>query len=306
MNDYEISPEVKLALKTNKPIVALESTVITHGLPKPQNFKLANDLENIIREEGAIPATIAILDGKIRIGLSESKLYKLAGEQEPEKVNPRMLGITVALQKTGGTTVAGTMFLAHRCGIKVFATGGIGGVHRNSNFDISSDLQELSRTPMVVVCSGAKAILDLPATMEYLETMSVPVIGFQTNELPGFYSSETGLPVNLRVDDFSQVVSLANKQWALGITSAILLVVPPPQEHTIHKQTLEDYINTAQELAEKKGIRGSYLTPFLLKQIGEMSAGKSVEVNLALLKNNARIAARIARQFQVGFKEKHI
>lgn len=305
MGDYDFSPEVKQALKTKKPIVALESTVITHGLPKPQNYQLAKKLEEIVLEEGAIPATIAILEGKIRIGLNDGELKKIAEEPAVEKVNPRMIGITVAFKRTGGTTVAGTLFLAHRCGIDVFATGGIGGVHRQSTFDISSDLQELSRTPMIVVCSGAKAILDLPATMEYLETMNVPVVGFQTDELPGFYSNKTGLPVNIRVDDISQVVLLAKKHWALGSSSSILLVVPPPQDHAIPAQTLEDWIISAQKSAEKKGITGPMLTPFLLKQISELSAGKSVEVNLALLQNNARIAARIARQFQPGITEKH-
>jgi len=303
-DDFQILPGVSSALRTHEPIVALESTVITHGLPEGQNLVLARELEEIINAEKVVPATIALIDGKINVGLSDSDLETLVKTKDPLKISRRNIGLAVAMGKTGGTTVAGTMFIANQCGIKVFSTGGIGGVHRDSPFDISADLLELSHTPMIVVCSGAKAILDLPATREYLETMSVPLIGYQTDELPGFYSERTGLPVDATIQSPSEIVNLARKHWQLGMTSAILVVVPPPDKYAIPSKDIEIYIREAQKDASKQRISGSALTPFLLRRISELSNGKSLRINLELLKNNARIASKIASCFHPRIKEK--
>lgn len=304
--DHIIAQDIKNALRGDKPVVALESTVITHGLPHPENFQLALDLEKIVKDEKVTPATIAIIDGKIKVGMLQEEIKNLAEAKDSLKINRRSIAYAVANGRTGGTTVAGTLFLANQCGIKVFATGGIGGVHRGSLFDISSDLQELSHTPMIVVCSGAKSILDLEATLEYLETMGVPVVGYQTDELPGFFAKETGLPVDFRVETPMDVVALARKQWALGLNSTILVVVPPPGKFAIPRNIADKYISIALKDAKENYVTGSALTPFLLRRINELSGGKSLKVNLELLKNNAHIAARIASSMHSVFKQNTI
>jgi len=290
-----IYPIVAQALLDHQPIVALESAVITHGLPHPENLSLAIAMETEIRNQGATPATIAILAGKIHIGLSPTELENLADpELKTRKISRRDFGIAIANQENGGTTVAGTLIAARLAGIKVFATGGIGGVHRNAASDVSADLPELSRSPLVVVCAGAKAILDLPATLEYLETMGIPVIGYQTDEFPAFYSSKSGLKVNERVDDARKAAQIALSQWALGLENAILLVQPPPAESAIPFDEVNTIIEMALRESQEQHISGSAVTPFLLNKVSEFSQGSSLRANLALLRNNARLAAQVA------------
>ena len=290
-----IYPIVAQALLDHQPIVALESAVITHGLPHPENLSLAIAMETEIRNQGATPATIAILAGKIHIGLSPTELENLADpELKTRKISRRDFGIAIANQENGGTTVAGTLIAARLAGIKVFATGGIGGVHRNAASDVSADLPELSRSPLVVVCAGAKAILDLPATLEYLETMGIPVIGYQTDEFPAFYSSKSGLKVNERVDDATKAAQIALSQWALGLENAILLVQPPPAESAIPFDEVNTIIEMALRESQEQHISGSAVTPFLLNKVSEFSQGSSLRANLALLRNNARLAAQVA------------
>jgi pseudouridine-5'-phosphate glycosidase len=290
-----LSLQISHALSLFEPVVALESTVITHGLPHPQNLELARNMEKQVREAGATPATIALIDGRIRISLSDEELVRLAEAESPLKVSRRDFATAIVKKATGGTTVAGTMFAAHQAGIRVFATGGIGGVHRESQYDVSADLQALADTPMVVVCAGAKAILDLPATLEYLETMSVPVVGYQTDEFPAFYSRESGLPVSVRLDSPEEVSSFAVAHWSMGARSAVLVVNPVPIAEAIPRSEMEPMIAEASAEAVAKNIHGQAVTPFLLKRINELTDGKSMRVNLALLLNNARLAAQIAR-----------
>ena len=292
---YSLLPEVAEALEHGKPIVALESTVITHGLPFPDNQQLASEVEREIREVGCVPATIAILDGKICLGIDQQQLEQLVQAKELLKVSVRDIAIAVSARKTGGTTVAGTLAVAQAAGIKVFATGGIGGVHRGSAFDVSADLQELRRAQLVVVCAGAKAILDIPATLEVLETLGVPVIGYHTDYFPGFYSANSGYPVSSRVDSPEEVAKLAQVQWRLGQTSAILVAVPPPAEIALSKDVVEAAIKTAIEDAQRMNIHGQAVTPYLLRRVSEMTGGASLKANLGLLSNNARIAAQIAK-----------
>jgi pseudouridylate synthase len=290
-------PDVAHALRLHQPIVALESTVITHGLPHPENIELAFAMEDEVRTAGAIPATIGIIDGKIHVGLSIEEIEKLgSGGTSLRKISQRDLAIAVARNESGGTTVAATAFAAHAAGIRVFATGGIGGVHRNAPFDVSADLPELGRTPIVVVCAGAKAILDLPATLEYLETMGVPVIGYKTDEFPAFYSLQSGLPVNVKADSPAQIAQIARAQWALGLKSAILVAVPPPQDLAIPAIEIESTIRQAVEEAQEKKITGSKVTPFLLAKVSDLTHGASKKVNIALLRQNARIAALISKE----------
>lgn len=299
LSQIKVAAEVNRARKTGQPIVALESAVITHGLPWPTNLHLAHDLEETVRGNGAVPATIAVLDGQIRVGLSGSQLSDLAEARDSRKVSLRDLGAVVAQKGTGGTTVAATMFLAEKTGVKVFATGGIGGVHRNAPFDISADLQQLGRCPVMVVCSGAKSILDLPATLEYLETQGVPVIGYQTNAFPAFYALDSGLKVEIRADSPEEAVAIAEAHWKLGLSSGILVVVPPPVEETLPFEKMEEFIQEALKQAETGGIHGSALTPFLLSKVNELSGGESTRANLALLRNNARVSALIAAKMTV-------
>jgi len=291
---YVFSKQIVQANQFGAPIVALESTVITHGLPRPDNLQLAVDMENIVREHGATPATIAILDGEIHIGLSEEELSTLANREDTRKISVRDLGIALAGGLSGGTTVASTLFVSALANIKVFATGGIGGVHRGSPFDVSADLTQLGKSPVLVVCAGAKAILDLPATREVLETQGVPVIGYQTDEFPAFYTRSSGLGVDARVDTPEEAVKIAIETWEAGISSAILLVVPPPEESALPSDEMESAIQTALQEAESADIHGAETTPFLLKRVSELTGGESLRANLALLKNNAKVAAQVS------------
>ncbi len=301
--NFQHSPEITRALNLGAPIVALESTVITHGLPHPQNLELARDMEKQIREHGATPATIALLDGKIRIGLSDQELIRLSESQSTLKVSHRDFATAIVKKSDGGTTVAGTMYAANMTGIKVFATGGIGGVHKESAFDISTDLRSLAEIPTIVVCAGAKAILDLPATLEYLETMGVPVVGYQTDEFPAFYSRESGLGVSARLDTPAEIAEFAKAHWNLGMRSGILVTNPIPETESISKSKMEPMIAKASAEAIEQGIHGQKLTPFLLGRISELTKGKSLKANLALLLNNARLAAEIAKEMNTKKKE---
>jgi len=292
--NFTIAPEIKIALDLGAPIVALESTVITHGLPHPQNLELARNMEKNVRDAGATPATIALLDGQIRIGISDEELVLLSESESTLKVSHRDFATAIVKKANGGTTVAGTMFAANMAGIKVFATGGIGGVHKESAFDISTDLRSLAEIPTIVVCAGAKAILDLPATLEYLETMGVPVIGYQTDEFPAFYSRESGLGVSARLDSPREIAEFARAHWNLGMKGGILVTNPIPEADAISAAKMEPIIAKASAEAIEQGIHGQKLTPFLLGRISELTKGKSMKANLALLLNNARLAAQIA------------
>ena len=254
-------------------------------------------MEQAVREEGATPATIGFLDGVLHAGLSDADLERLANEVNAYKVGPRDFATVIAKKLCGGTTVAGTMLASQHAKLKVFATGGIGGVHRDAPFDISADLQALASIPMIVVCAGAKAILDLPATLEYLETMSVPVVGYGTDEFPAFYSRESGLDVSVRLDTPQQIVDFARAHWDAGLHSAVLVTNPVPETEAISKSEMEPYIQQANREAHAQGVHGKALTPFLLPRISELTGGKSMRANLALLLNNARLAAQIARAY---------
>jgi pseudouridine-5'-phosphate glycosidase len=290
-----LSPEVEKAISTNKPIVALESTVTAHGLPRPQNLETAFRLERIVREAGAVPATVAILDGKFCVGLTEEQIKFIAETDGIKKISIRDLPIAIARDWNGATTVASTSWIAHRAGIKVFATGGIGGVHRGSLPDISADLPALASTPIVVVCSGAKIVLDLPATREWLETHGVTVVGFGCDEMPAFYSSSSGLPVDARCDSAGEIANIFHAQQKLGIERALLVTVPVPNDFEVPAGDLEAALNAALENADRQMITGRELTPFLLTQMAQQSAGATLRANIALLENNARVAAEIAK-----------
>jgi len=300
MFSFNRSQEFIKATGGNAPVVALESTVLTHGLPRPQNLQLAHDMERAIREEDATPATIGFLDGKLHVGMSSAELKRLANEENAHKVGPRDFASVISKRACGGTTVAGTMLACKHAVIKVFATGGIGGVHRDAPFDISADLHALATIPMVVVCAGAKAILDLPATLEYLETMSVPVVGFGTDEFPAFYSRESGLDVSVRCDSPDDVVEFAKVHWAVGLQSAVLVANPVPETEAFSRSEMEPHIEQANREAQEKGIHGKEVTPFLLQRIAELTKGKSMSANLALLLNNARLAAQIAKSLRAN------
>ena len=289
-----IAPDVATAMSDGHPVVALESTVIAHGLPRPQNLQTAHRLEQVVREAGAIPATIAIINGQPSVGLNDDQISALANSSDIKKISTRDISIAVAQGWNGATTVASTTWIAHRAGIKVFATGGIGGVHRGSLPDVSADLPELARTPIIVVCSGAKIVLDLPATREWLETHAVTVVGYQCDELPAFYSQKSGLPIDARVESAEDVANIYRAQRALGIESALLVVVPVPAQFEVPAEELQIVLTTALEDAEWKGIAGPALTPFLLSQMAERSGGSTLRANIALLENNARVAAEIA------------
>lgn len=297
------SKEVARARQGGEPIVALESTVITHGLPHPENLALAKDMEAEVKKEGAIPATIAILKGKVHVGLSGEQLAQLAEGESFRKVSVRDFAPAIAKGEGGGTTVAGTLLVAEKAGIRVMATGGIGGVHRGGSSDVSTDLTQLARSPSIAVCAGAKAILDLPATLERLETLGVPVIGYQTEEFPAFYSRESELPVTARAESPAEVVEMAEAHWSMGLRSALLVVVPPPEEVALPAKEIEGAIEKAVAEAEERGIRGQALTPFLLARVSELSGKKSLRANLGLLKNNARMAAQIAVQLPTSKKQ---
>ncbi len=307
MNRYlEISSEVTSALDAGIPIVALESTIISHGMPWPRNLETALMLEDIIRSEGAVPATIAIINGRLKAGLTKEEITALAdGSLAPQKASRRDIPALVARNGNGSTTVSGTMIIAQLAGIRVFATGGIGGVHRGAEqtWDISADLEELARTDVAVVCAGAKAILDLPKTMEYLETKGVPVIGFQTSELPAFYSRESGISLSLRCDNVMEVARILDAKWKLGLSGGAIIANPVPVDHAIERKEIDAAITHALLEAEGNGIKGAELTPYLLARIADLTGGESLETNVALVVNNARLAAHIAAAYQMLQRE---
>ncbi len=290
----KFNEEVADALQTNKPIVALESTVIARGLPYPQNLETAENLEKIVRENGAIPATIAVFDGEFCVGLTDKQIEQLATDQTIRKISRRDLPIVVAKRINCATTVATTAFIAHRAGIKVFATGGIGGVHRGFSADVSADLPELANTPIVVVCSGAKIVLDLSATREWLETNGVCVLGFGCEELPAFYSRTSGLTVDERIETAREVAEIARARDELNLQNAVLLTVPVPETFEIEREELKRILDDSLKLADEKKISGKEITPFLLSEMSEKSAGKTLLSNVALLENNAKIASQVA------------
>jgi pseudouridylate synthase len=293
-----LHPAVRAALEDGCPVVALESTLISHGVPWPENLEVARGMEAAIREGGATPATIVILGGRIHIGLDDDELERLARTPGISKVSRRDFPVLLARKRDGATTVAGTMIAALQAGIRVMATGGIGGVHRGDRTDVSADLPELARTPVLVVCSGAKAILDLPATLEWLETWGVPVVGYGTDELPAFYSRESGLGLEARADSAVEAAAIAQTLWDSGFTSGMLLCVPCPEEAALPAAEVEDAIAQAVREAEAQGLRGKNVTPFLLARVAALTGGKSKAANLALLRNNARVAAEVATAFR--------
>lgn len=294
----KIHPEVEKALENQGPVVALESTLITHGFPYPDNLAIARDSEAEIRKEGGVPATIAIIKGVIHVGLSDDELAKLAKTPRDNmvKATTRDLPAVVAQGKTAGTTVAATMAICARAGIKLFATGGIGGVHRGvaDNWDISADLTELAKTPVTVVCSGAKSLLDLPKTLEALETLGVPVIGYDTDEFPAFYSRTSGLKLDTRVNTPEEIAAIIKTHAAMGLQNGMLLCNPLPDELALPSAEIEAHIETGLKAAHEKGVTGKAVTPFLLRHIVEATGGRTIEPNKALIRRNAALAGRIA------------
>jgi pseudouridine-5'-phosphate glycosidase len=290
-----IRRDVQQAMRGDGAVVALESTLISHGLPYPENLRVARAMEEAVRSEGSVPATVAILAGEPVIGLDDAQLEHLAQAKGVRKCSRRDLPVAVASKVDGATTVCGTMVLAYSAGIRIFATGGIGGVHRGHAFDVSADLEELARTPMIVVCSGAKALLDLEATRERLETLGVPIIGYETDHLPAFYSRQTDLSVDARVDSPAEVAAMALARDKLGLSAALLVVVPVPVVDELPREEAEAAIAAALRMAQEKGVHGQAVTPFLLARIAELTAGRSMHANLSLLVNNAHVAGRIAR-----------
>lgn len=289
-----IKAEVTSALAAGRPVVALESTLISHGLAYPTNVEIARELEEIVRREGAVPATIAILDGRPRIGLEDVDLERLAQGTDIRKVSRRDIPVVIALRLDGATTVASTMYLAHLAGIQVFATGGIGGVHRGHPFDVSADLPELAQTPVIVVCAGAKSILDLPLTLEWLETHGVTVLGYGTDEFPAFYSRTSGLPVDARVDTPQDAARVWQAKQEVGLAGGLLVAVPVPSEAEFAASEAELAIEAALGAADAQGITGKEVTPFVLAEVARRTEGRSLRANLDLLRNNARVAGRIA------------
>ncbi len=293
------STEVQQAMNDKKPVVALESTIISHGMPYPQNVETARMVEQIIRDNGAVPATIAIMDGKIKIGLSEEELELLGNTPGVSKVSRRDIGQLIATQKIGATTVAATMICAELAGIRVFATGGIGGVHRGAEttMDISADLEELSNTGVAVVCAGAKSILDIGLTLEYLETKGVPVIGYQTDEMPAFYTRSSGFDLTFRSDDASQLAQVLKAKWDLGIKGGAVIANPIPAEHALEDSFINDIITQAMTEAKENGISGKEVTPFLLGKVKDLTEGKSLVANIELVKHNAKVGAQLAAAY---------
>jgi len=296
----DIAPAVQAALQAGQPVVALESTIIAHGMSYPRNVETALRVEAQVRAQGALPATIAILQGKLKVGLSQDEIERLGkqGQQVP-KASRRDLPILLAQGQDGATTVAATMIAAERAGIRVFATGGIGGVHRQAGqtMDISADLQELARTSVAVVCAGAKAILDLELTLEYLETYGVPVLGYQTDELPAFYSRSSGLPVLARLDTPADIARVMHAKWRLGLNGGLVIANPIPEAFALPSALAEQAIAQALAEADAQGIKGKAVTPFLLAKIEALTSGQSLEANIQLVLNNARLAAEVAGAF---------
>jgi pseudouridine-5'-phosphate glycosidase len=295
----ELSPEVREAVGEGRPVVALESTIISHGMPRPRNMAVARRLEEIVRAAGAVPATIAIIEGKARIGVSQEMLDLLGTSTDIAKVSRKDIPLVIAQKKNGATTVSATMFLAHLAGIRVFVTGGIGGVHRDGQrtFDISADLTELARTPVAVVCAGAKSILDLGLTLEYLETAGVPVLGWRTDEFPSFHSRRSGLPVDQRIENEEEAAAVMKTKWDLGLEGGLIVAVPVPPEREIPFEEMSLHIDRATAAAKGAGIRGKALTPYLLEELLVLTGGRSLETNIALVENNAIVGGRIAAAF---------
>lgn len=289
----QVSLEVARAIDEGRPVVALETAVVTHGLPAPHNLEIAMRCEAIVRTEGAVPATVAVLDGYLRVGLSAEEIERLAASRTALKVGRREIASARLLGQSGGTTVAATLVAAEAAGIHVLSTGGIGGVHREPH-DVSTDLPELAQARVVVVCAGAKSILDLPATLEVLETLGVPVLGFQTENFPAFYSRDSGLRVSLRVENMEQAAAFARHHWQLPRSGSVLLAVPCPADAALAHDEMEKLIREALDESRKEGIRGNQVTPFLLSRVARKSGGKTLSANLALLRNNAMHAARLA------------
>jgi pseudouridine-5'-phosphate glycosidase len=294
MQELHFSEEVRQALDNQQPIVGLETAVVTHGLPYPTNIELAQAMENLIREEGAVPATVGVLGGKAQVGMNPADIQLLSQDRDVIKVSRRDFSRAALKKLNGGTTVAGTITALHRAGIQVFATGGIGGVHRNAPNDISADLHTMAQTPVIVVCAGAKSILDLPATLETLETLSVPVVGYQTSTFPAFYARSSGLPVTAQVEDPEEAAVLARAHWEMGLNSAVLLAVPAPLEDALPDKEMQEAVDQALQDAGDHNIHGQEVTPFLLNRVSELTGKSSMKANLGLLLNNARIAARVA------------
>ncbi|WP_457609798.1 pseudouridine-5'-phosphate glycosidase [Lutibacter sp.] len=301
MNSFlEISPEVKQAIKSNKPIVALESTIISHGMPYPKNLETALQVEQIVRNNNAIPATIAIINGKLKAGLSKDEIKLLAKQgQSVIKTSRRDIPYLVSKKLTGATTVASTMIIAQMAGIKIFATGGIGGVHRGAaeSFDISADLQELAHTNVAVVCAGAKAILDLNLTLEYLETQGVPVIGYKTKELPAFYTRKSGLNVDFKLDSPQEIANFLKSKWDLNLNGGVVVANPVPSAFQMDYSHIMNIIDNALLEADKLDVKGKESTPFLLEKIAKLTGGKSLETNIKLVLNNAELASKIAYDY---------
>ena len=292
--DIEFSSSVRKALEKREPLVALESTVISHGLPFPQNLETASAVEEIVDSVGATPATIAVLDGTVCCGVSRDELYRLATEDGIRKISRRDIVVAAAKRVTAATTVATTTLIAHAAGIEVFATGGIGGVHRGYAADVSADLPELANTPITVVCSGPKIILDVAATREWLETYGITVLGWKCDEMPGFYSRTSGLPVDERVDSAEEAAAIIRTRDKLGLSGAVLVTAPVPAEFEIELAEVESLIEEALHAAERQNVKGKETTPFLLSALVEKSGGRTLAANIALLKNNAKVAAEIA------------
>ncbi len=300
LNSYlDIHPEVEKALKSKLPIVALESSIISHGMPYPENIETALMVEDTVRANNAIPATIAIIKGRLKVGLTKKEIEFLATNDEVRKISRRDLAIAVSQKFSGSTTVASTMIIAHLAKIAVFATGGIGGVHRGAEktFDISADLEELARTNVCVVCAGAKAILDIGLTLEYLETKGVPVIGYKTSELPAFYSSKSGFNVDYRVDSAIDIAEILKTKWSLSIEGGVLVTNPIPKKFELELVMMNDAIKEAIIEADKEKITGKEITPYLLSKVNELTQGKSLNANIKLIQNNAVLAAKIAMHF---------
>lgn len=298
--DYlDISPEVLNALRNYKPIVALESTIISHGMPYPDNMATALELENIIRENGATPATIAIINGRIKIGISQEELELLAQAKDVVKVSRRDIPAVIALGKTGATTVASTMIFAHLAGINIFATGGIGGVHRGAeiSFDVSADLTELAQTNVAVICAGVKSILDIGKTLEKLETLGVPVLGHKTEDFPSFYTRRSGFNVDYSFDAPKECASMLKAKWDLNLEGGVIIANPIPAEYEANEELINNAISQAIVALEKNNVKGKEVTPFLLAKVKELTGGESLEANIALVKNNAALAAQIAAEY---------
>lgn len=302
LKHLELSPEVEKALAEGRPVVALESTIISHGMPYPANVETARKVEQIVREHGAVPATIAILNGKLKAGLTEEEIEYLGQAKDIIKASRRDIPYIVAQGRNGGTTVGATMIIAALAGIKVFATGGIGGVHRGAeqSMDISADLEELGKTDVIVVCAGAKAILDLGLTLEYLETRGVPVLGYQTESLPAFYTRTSEFKVDYRVDSAREIAKIANAKWDLAMDGGVLVANPIPEEYSMEPSLISHAIDEALEDAKTQGIQGKESTPFLLSKIKEITGGKSLDSNIQLVYNNAALASDIAVELTRG------